>query len=99
MPTGSAKNIGAGVLVILVIVLAILIFGGSPATNSTTPAADSYSASPSISLTVPTAAPAVDCPPGAIATAPPGPIPTTTTAGHMWAPANYPTTGWCEVAA
>jgi hypothetical protein len=44
------------------------------------------------------AGPAVDCPAGAVSTAPGGPVPTAVSTGFRWTPARYPTTGWCEVA-
>jgi hypothetical protein len=98
MPTGFAKNVGASALVVLAIVVAILVFCGSTGTVSTTPESASYSPTP---VTVPygiTAPPAVDCPIGAAATAPPGPIPSAVSTGFKWTPSRYPTTGWCEVA-
>jgi len=97
MPTGIAKNVGAAVLVVLVIVVAVLVFGGSSGKVPTTPEVASYSPTPA---TLPygfSNAPAIDCAPGAISTAPPGPIPTAVSTGYRWTPARYPTTGWCEV--
>jgi hypothetical protein len=48
MAEGFAKNVGAAVLVVLVIVVAILVFGGSAGTGtvSTTPADASYFLTP-----------------------------------------------------
>jgi hypothetical protein len=98
MLTGIAKNIGACGLVILAIVVAVMIFSGGPATVTTTPVAASYPATPPIAASVATSEPTANCPSGAVASAPPGPIPSAASAGYMWTPANYPTTGWCEVA-
>jgi hypothetical protein len=113
MSTGRAKNIGAAVLVVLAIVVAVLVFGGNSAKVATTPEVASYSSTPTTATPTPTTAPstttttapsviaagpAVDCPTGAVSTAPGGPIPTAVSAGFQWTPSRYPTTGWCEVA-
>jgi len=98
MSTGIAKNLGAVALVILALVVAVLVFGSSPATVSTAPVAASYSPTPTLAPYVIQTGPAIECPPGARSTAPPGPIPTVVSTGYRWEPARNLSTGWCEVA-
>ncbi len=107
MSTAVVKNAALGALVLAAVVLMILLIGNGPSTTGSATvgapsAGDVSGPAPTTAATVPTTtvpptAGPVDCPAGTVATAAPGPAPAPTVPGHMWTPASYPTSGWCEV--
>ena len=96
MSSPRVRNLVVGAVVFGAVVLGIQVLGSGPTTTDSSSTTGTGSV-PTTSTTLPDPVASVQCPPGMVAKAVPGPVPTSSFAGYAWVPAINATSGWCLV--